>query len=312
MEKINKQLKSRVFGIICINVVLSQWNKSFSNKALRTIKGEIFSSDFSIKYVMKRFEKEYLGSEVFNMKSYTDELKPQTLDERFQELCPELAVKNQDRSLIVNRLLKFDDVRKYGMAFASNFGNLSIRGVTQVSMGINKCKTTNEIELQQLSQFSSEEGKIQTTLGTNYILDKALFSYDYIIEPKILNEFADIISEDCYYSQKDLDTFKKTACKGVTVYKSTTKKGCYNDLSLFIELEEKSIFFPPSLTSLLEVKYEEKMRIYDFRKVAELLKSSYEEIKSIEVFYNPYEVKIENFITSDKLKKFNIFNMEEV
>ena len=89
-------------------------------------------------------------------------------------------------------------------------------------------------------------------------------------------------------------------------------KNGYNELSLFIELEEKSIFFPPSLTSLLEVKYEEKMRIYDFKKVAELLKSSYEEIKSIEVFYNPYEVKIENFITSDKLKKFNIFNMEEV
>ncbi len=307
---------NRVYGVIGIKAKMANWNADFTGRPKSTSNGDIFGSDKSLKYPMKKmWEQE--GRDILYIKKLIeikDKIVPMTLAEKYKNLVKEEA-KGTSSSEVIKKLFGFIDVKNFGATFAEEGQNISITGAIQFGQGFNKFDDTN-IEIQDiLSPFrnpkdktgkefldANGEGKVrdQSTLGTKITVDEAHYFYGFSINPKNYDGYVEMIDGFDGYTNEDYQEFKKVALVSATAYSTNSKFGCENEFALFVECNDDECYLP-DLSDY--IKFDSQKREVDLRDVEKLVGNK----GSIEVYSNPFKL---NVITTSTHK--NIFTKEAI
>ncbi len=311
---------NRVYGVIGIGVKMANWNADFTGRPKSTSNGEIYGSDKALKYPMKKmWDNE--GKKVLFMKSWKDAkpkdkdapnvIVPNDLGDRYANLFTAIEKKTPTKDVLSN-LFKCIDIKNFGATFAEEGQNISITGAVQFGQGFNKFDNTN-IEVQDiLSPFAdskaAEKGKEakQSTLGTKITADEAHYFYGFSINPKNYHEYKAILGDNFNgYTEEDYNEFKRVALVSATSFATNSKFGANNEFALFVETKENSKYYLPDLSEYIE--YISQDNTIDLTKIDEILRN--EEIKSIEIYYNPVTTKLKK-MTADA-EYFNIVTMKQ-
>ncbi len=302
---------NRIYGVIGIGVKMANWNADFTGRPKSTSNGDIFGSDKALKYPMKKmWENE--GKKILFMKSWKEDknaIKPKNLGERYEELFPN-STKNASPKTVLENLFACIDVKNFGATFAEKGQNISITGAVQIGQGFNKFVDTN-IEIQDiLSPFqdskAADKGKEanQATLGTKITADEAHYFYGFSINPKNYDEYKNIIGNSFEgYTEEDYKEFKRVALISATSFATNSKFGANNEFALFVETKENSKYYLPDLSEYIEYQN----NTIDLSKIDNILKN--DEIKSIEVYYNPTTNELQKL--KAEAKYFNIITMKQ-
>ena len=312
---------NRIYGVLGISSKMSNWNADFTGRPKSTSSGEIFGSDKAFKYPMKKMWDGEVDKKVLYIKSWKEvegkkdmanSIVPRQLGERYAFLFEEIDKKNTSTKEVLSNLFKCIDVKNFGATFAVEGQNISITGAVQFGQGFNKYDDTN-IEVQDiLSPFTdskaADKGKEakQATLGTKITVDEAHYFYGFSINPKNYNEYKKVLGEEFKgYTKEDYNEFKKVALVSATSFATNSKFGSNNEFGLFIETKDNSKLYLPDLSEY--ITYNSQEREIDLAGIDLIIKQ--DEIKSIEVYYNPSTTKLKKLETTAKY--FNIITMKE-
>ena len=317
-------MNKRVYGIIGIASIMSNWNADFTGYPKTTSTGEVFGSDKALKYPIKKMWQNE-GKKVLYIKSMKlskdknneVNLIPRSLKERYEYLFNEEDLKKcKDKKKVLINLFSAIDVKNFGATFAEEGNNISITGAVQIGQGFNKYEDSYAEEQQILSPFrdasdkknknkENEEAK-NSTLGTKIVSNEAHYFYPFAINPLAYNEFVNLDVTDGY-TEEDFNKFKEAALCSATSFATNSKAGCENEFALFVETKINT--YIPILTEYVEFKKGEDKNTIALN-CGDLLNSLKDKIVSIEIYYNPYTTKIDTDI--EGVKKYNIFTKQEV
>ncbi len=319
-------MNKRIFGVLGISSIMSNWNADFTGYPKTISTGEVFGSDKALKYPMKKMW-ENQGEKVLYIKSMKlsqgkkDEvdLLPRSLKERYEYLFNEPDLKKcKDSKKVLTNLFSAIDVKNFGATFAEEGNNISITGAVQIGQGFNKYEDSYVEEQQILSPFrdASEKKKNKkeyeeaksSTLGTKIVSNEAHYFYPFTINPLAYNEFVSLGVTDGY-TEDDFNKFKEAALCSTTYFATNSKIGCENEFALFVETEINT--YLPTLSEFIEFKKCKDKNIITLKEgLKDLLSSLKDKIISIEIYYNPYTSIINTDIKG--VKKYNIFTKQEV
>lgn len=320
-------MDKRVYGVIGISSIMSNWNADFSGHPKSITNGDVYGSDKALKYPMKKmWENE--GEKVLYIKSMTfiedNKLAPRTLKERYEEIFGiEDLKKVSDMKEILTNLFKAIDVKNFGATFAEGGTNISITGAVQFTQGFNKYAASETQEQPILSPFrdpkakeksakksedgSGEEAK-SSTLGSKITSDEAHYFYSFSVNPYAYKQFTELgVTEG--YTEEDYKKFKETALISATAFDTNSKAGCDNEFGMFVETEDD--LYLPNLANYIEFTKgadgeKNKIKLICGDMINELM----DKIKSVQIYYNPYTTDLEQDIKGVKL--YNIFTLKEV
>lgn len=318
-------MEKRVYGVLGISSIMSNWNADFSGYPKTISNGKVFGSDKAFKYPMKKMWEEqnkkviYIKSmRLYNImkgKKETGEIQliPRTLKERYEQIFDVELTKQIDRTDVLKNLFNAIDIKNFGATFAEEGNNIAITGAVQIGQGFNKYEDSNAEEQQILSPFRvgskvEADGEAQqSTLGTKIVSDEAHYFYPFVINPKAYDQYVKLgVTEG--YTEEDYQEFKKTSLIAATSYSTNAKMGCENEFALFIETDED--LYLPNLSMYIDfIKGEGEKNIIEI-KLGDLLNSLKDRIKSVEIFYNPYTTIVKEDIEDKSI--FNIFTKEEI
>lgn len=312
----------RVYGVIGIKSVMSNWNADFTGYPKTTSNGDIFGSDKALKYPKKVMWNEN-GKKVLYLKSLKiDEKKnsvaPRTLKERYEFLFDVTDLKKEKKQdEVVKNLFKAIDVKQFGATFAEEGNNIGITGAVQIGQGFNKYDESYAEEQQILSPFvdptaskknkDGEEAK-STTLGTKIVSNEAHYVYPFAITPSVYDEYVKLGLTNGY-TEEDYIDFKEASLVSATAFNTNSKLGCENELAVFIEVE-KDCYLPDLAQCVTFEKGIEKEKNTITLGFDDLLKSLGSRVKKVEVYYNPYTTVLSHSLKD--VKSYNIFTREEV
>lgn len=314
-------MNSRVYGVLGIVSRMSNWNADFTGYPKTTSSGEVFGSDKSFKYPIKKMW-EQQGEKVLYIKSMRlqegkkgeAELIPRSLKERYEQIFEEEDLKNnKDSKRVLNNLFSAIDVKNFGATFAEAKNNISITGAVQIGQGFNKYSDTNAEEQQILSPFRDAKKKKEedddaksSTLGTKIVSDEAHYFYPFTINPQAYDGFKELeVTEG--YTEDDYKKFKEASMVAATSFATNAKIGCENEFAMFVETDG-DLYLPDLSQYIIFEKCDDKGKITI--KCNSLFNDLKERIKSIEIYYNPYTTIIEKDI--EKAEYFNIFTKAEI
>lgn len=292
-------MKNRVYGIVGIKSILSNWNADFSGNPKTISTSQIFGSDKAFKYPIKKmWENE--GKKIMYMKSYkmTDKegLQPIDLAERYERLFHTKIEKNTPIQEVLRNLFQCDDILNFGATFAAKDKNISITGAVQVGQGFNKYEET-QVEVQNiLSPFrnSKNERANASSLGTKIMVDEAHYVYPISINPENYNEYKDLLEGFEGYTKQAYQELKRACLVGATCLNTNSKSGCENEFAIFIEAKEGSQLYLANLDSYVEFqKREGEKDFIDIHKLVKLLQKEQEKIERIQIYYNQLTLEIE-------------------
>lgn len=314
-------MNKRVYGILGVSSIMSNWNADFTGYPKTISTGEVFGSDKAFKYPMKKMwdqqDEKVLYIKSFKLaknKKGEVELIPRSLKERYEHIFKvEDLKKEKDSNKLISNLFHAIDVKNFGATFAEEGNNISITGAVQVGQGFNKYGDTNAEEQQILSPFrdaSEKQGKEgdakQSTLGTKIVSNEAHYFYPFTINPAAYDEYKALgVTEG--YLEEDYEKFKATSIVAATSYSTNAKIGCENEFAFFVETEQ-DLYLPDLSQYVTFEKGKDKNKI--ILTCAELLNELKDRILKIEIYYNPYTTIIESEIKG--AKKYNIFTQKEV
>jgi CRISPR-associated protein Csh2 len=293
---------NRVYGIIGIKAKMANWNADFTGRPKSTSNGEIYGSDKSLKYPMKKmWESE--GKNVLFVKSFKESkgaIIPNQLAERYEKLFSKLDEKDTTNEVMIN-LFNCIDVKNFGATFAEKKQNISITGAVQFGQGFNKFDDTN-IEIQDiLSPFADKDDAKQSTLGTKITVDEAHYFYGFCINPKAYDEYKLLLKAFDGYTKNDYEEFKKVALTSATAFNTNSKFGCENEFALFIECKDEECYLP-DLSNYLE--FNSQKREIDLSQIEKMVEGK---VTKIEIYCNPFKLSV-----LSKYDKFNIFTKEKI
>ncbi|MDO5293885.1 MAG: type I CRISPR-associated protein Cas7 [bacterium] len=314
-------MEKRIYGVLGVSTIMSNWNADFSGYPKSTSDGEVFGSDKALKYPIKKMW-ENNGEKVVYIKSMRlsedkkkdiTSLVPRSLKERYEQLFDIANLKDcKDTSEVLKNLFSAIDVKNFGATFAEEGNNISITGAVQIGQGFNKYEGISVEEQQILSPFrdgskdavKDEEAK-NSTLGTKIVSKEAHYVYPFVINPSAYNGFVKLgVTEG--YTEDDYMKFKEASKSAVTAYATNAKVGCENELAIYIETE-KDLYLPNLSEYVTFRKAEKNVISLQFDK---LLNEVKDQILSVEIYYNPYTTVVEQEINGAKL--YNIFTNKEV
>lgn len=329
----NKTMNKRVYGILGISSIMGNWNADFSGYPKSTTDGNVFGSDKALKYPMKKmWDNE--GKKVIYIKSLNEKLIPRTLKERYIKVFEDEDLK--DVKKVLTNLMAAVDIKNFGATFAEAGCNIAITGAVQIGQGFNKYIDTNAEEQDILSPFKDAKAKEKnevkakakakakannlseddievkdaqnSTLGTKITSNEAHYFYPFVINPLAYKELVDLdVTEG--YTEEDYQNFKRTALVSATAFATNSKVGCENEFAVFVETESDA--YLPNLSEYVTFAKCEDKNIIDLKKLANILKDMSQQIKSVEIYYNPYTTEL----TNDDIKAakhFNIITSKEV
>ena len=308
------RMNKRVYGVIGVSSIMSNWNADFSGYPKSTSSGDVFGSDKALKYPIKKmWDNEgakvlYIKSLCFNKKQ---ELVPRTLKERYEKIFGvEDLKKEKDMATVLKNLFQAVDVKNFGATFAEEKSNISITGAVQFGQGFNKYEKTETQEQDILSPFKNpkQEDDKNSTLGTKTVSDEAHYFYPFVINTLEYKEYEELeVTEG--YTEEDYDNFKRTSIVAATAYATNSKEGCENEFAMFIETDPEC--YLPNLSEYIKF---EKGKDGGKNRIAleciDMLVKMRERIQSVEVYYNTHTTELDMKI--DGAKYFDIVTQEEV
>lgn len=292
-------MNNKVFGILGVSCINSNWNADFTGNP-KTSGDNFVASPFSFKYAVK---KQWDGSyPVLGLKSYITEAPitkkkgketkevfgVRDLKERFIYVTG-CNPAESSKPEVIKALLNCIDVANFGVAFAVEKNNISLQGPVQINTGINKYDGATVERVDVLSPYrnSSKLESEQTTIGSRSYLTEAHFFYNFTVNPNNYKDLADVgIAQ---YERKHYEAFKSASLCAVSNLNSVSKCGCDNEFAMFVELKEESFAICNNINHLVSfIKGEDgDKNTIDLNRVFDELKSLNDDIKSIEVYYNP-------------------------
>ena len=302
-----ERMKKRVYGIIGLSSLMSNWNADFTGNPKSTLDGRIFGSDKALKYSFRKLWNDQ-GRKVLYIKTLKkDNLQPMELDEKYEELFGEgeksgsKKAKGDKELIVLSNLFNTVDGKQFGITFPSKkYSQFSVTGAVQIKQGYNFYKNTVNIQ-DVLSPFKNSNNKDadNSSIGKMIFTDETHYFYPFIINPMAYKEYEKLGLTNGY-TEEDYKLFKETALKSVTALNSASKFGCSNEFALFIETDE--FLDMPVIDRFLSYEKrtnESKAKIkFKLNSVLELYKK---DIKKVEVYYNPdfieFETDLENVET---------------
>lgn len=299
-------MDTRVYGVLGISSIMSNWNADFSGYPKTTSKGDVYGSDKAFKYPMKKMW-DNSGDKVLYIKSMklSEDKKngillvPKSIEERYSQLFPDSDLKKKDYRDVLEHLFQAVDVKNFGATFAVQGVNISITGAVQFGQGYNKYLDSMAEEQTILSPFrdasksTQEKGEAKnSTLGTKIVSNEAHYFYPFTVNPVAYKEFVEMgVTEG--YTEEDYRKFKETALVAATAYATNSKEGCENEFALFVETEKD--LYLPNLSEYVRFDKGEGKNVIavDCGLILNELK---DRIKKIEIFYNPLTSNIQTDI----------------
>ena len=304
---------NRVYGVVGIKSVMSNWNADFTGRPKSTSNGNIFGSDKAFKYPIKKmWESEDKNAKVLYIKSYkTDSkgnLQARTLAERFEQLFGKNVKEIKDKKEILKNLFSAIDVKNFGATFAEGSNNISITGAVQVGQGLNKYEDSN-VEIQDiLSPFvdaTKKDTAQNTSIGKKIVSDEAHYFYPFSVNPENYNIYTSEIEDLQGYTREDYEKFKRGCLYAATAYNTNSKMGCENEFAIFVECKEDSKLYLANLDQYIKFeKREEGKDIIDITELEEILNQENikSQIEKIEIYYNSYTTELNGVQEGDIVK----------
>lgn len=315
-------MNKRVYGVLGISSIMSNWNADFSGYPKTTSDGSVFGSDKAFKYPMKKmWDNE--GEKVLYIKSMKIsedkkkgevQLVPRSLKERYEYLFEgEDLKKCKDSELVMKNLFKCIDVKNFGATFAKEGKNFSITGAVQFGQGFNKYAESTPEEQQILSPFrdstTEKKGKEEaknSTLGSKIVSNEAHYFYPFTVNSSAYDEYKKLGLTNGY-TEDDYTIFKETSIKAATSYATNAKMGCENEFGLFVETDVN--LYLPDLSQYIEFEKTQDKNIITIT-CSELINDLKDKIKCVEIYINPYTTTLKSEIKGAKI--YNIFTQKEV
>lgn len=271
----------RIYGIIGTDVNNGMFNADFTGGCRRNFNEELIHSDVALKYCFRNqwFLREGADS-VLAYTKYDENLNPLTLEKNFSEKFPK---SEKTKSGVKSQLLTYRDVKNFGIAFAVKLINISLTGPVQIGWGKNINELAREKTIQITSPFSSANGKGQTTLGSQNIVENALFIAPFVAT---LNE---------EYNEEDFKDFVDISKTAVTNTQSRSMMGCNSAFTLVVELKN-SIITTDFLTNRISLK--ENKLTFNFDGLR---------LKKVNLYVNLYKYEVEILNASVDVDIENLF-----
>lgn len=294
--------KNRVFGCVIVKSINSNYNADFSNQPRTLPDGTVYATDKALKYTVRNYWDKMLSSgRVFYFTRYDENGNPKTLDglflHHFGEFPIKIIIKGKgakekeveifDKPTIKEKLLECIDIKCFGATYAGKT-NVSIHGAVQINHGINIWKENNIFSEQIKSPVATDEGDQMTTVGRAAKLQEGHYLHHFSVNPA---------NSDFKLKSTDIENLKEGLCKGVTYYDSSSKAGTENELMLWVELKKDSKKVLPNFNALITKEAIDKIDgkvVFDFSKVAMLLKKCADDLNKVEVYYQAETTEIKN------------------
>lgn len=191
----------------------------------------------------------------------------------------------------------------------------------------NEVKAKAKAKANNLSEDDIEVKDAQnSTLGTKITSNEAHYFYPFVINPLAYKELVDLgVTEG--YTEEDYQNFKRTALVSATAFATNSKVGCENEFAVFVETQSDT--YLPNLSEYVTFSKDEdeenkniedkdlkdikdkNINVIDLKNLADILNDMSQQIKSVEIYYNPYTTKLANK-DMKFAKYFNIITSKEV
>lgn len=292
--------KNKVYGVIGIKAIMSNWNADFTGRPKAISTTQIFGSDKALKYPMKKMWDEE-GKKVIYLKSYKidektgEKIQPLDLDERYEKVFGEAIEKKTKPEKVLRNLFSAIDIMNFGATFATKNANLSITGAVQIGQGFNKYDDSNVETQDILSPFrnSNKEGAEASTLGTKIVADECHYIYPFSVNPQNYKNYKDILPEFEGYTEEAYQEFKRASLVSATAINTNSKSGCENEFAIFIESKEDSDLYLANLNQYITFeKIENGKDIINIETLKEVIKENQDKIQKIEIYYNKITTQI--------------------
>lgn len=294
-------MKNRVVGMLGVGCYDACYNNDFDKNPREDAVGDIFATNGSIEYTMKRFFNDHLdllnGLQVLGL-SRTDEKGvnyslSEMITKHFQIPMDSSKTVAQIRDELVTH---FIDVILFGLVFAPGKGEkgkaTNVHGAISTSYGHNLWEDPVVTSSQVQSPYRNDKNETaeRTTLGSQVRMKEGHYVHTFVVNPKNLDECVSNafhgLTEDHY------NLWKKAALHSVTYYSSASKLGCMNEFGLFVTLKD-DISDPGLCYNYVSIVPDGNGRpVYDLTKVAEALKDVEDDIESVEIYYNPHKISV--------------------
>ena len=300
-------MDKRVYGVVGIKSVMSNWNADFTGRPKTISTGDIFGSDKAFKYPIKRMWQAQ-GEKVLYVKSFKmekskkkeegEKLQPRDLNERYEQIFGTKLDKNTPSKEVLRNLFSAIDVMNFGATFAEEKQNISITGAVQIGQGFNKYRDSN-IETQDiLSPFrnssESKEDATASSLGTKIVTDEAHYFYPFSVNPKNYDDYLGLEIDGFEgYTVDAYEKFKKGCLIAATAYNTNSKAGCENEFALFITCKPESDLYLANLDRYVDFSKQENKYKISLSKLNKLLETKLDDIESIEVYYNDFDMDVD-------------------
>ena len=292
------KLNKRIYGVVGIRSIMSNWNADFSGYPKSTSNGDFFGSDKAFKYPIKKMWQAE-GEKVVYVKSYKLEkgkFQPRDLAEQYEAVFGEKVDDKTPSEKVLGNLFSALDVLSFGATFAEKKQNLSITGAVQIGQGFNKYEEAH-VEVQDiLSPFRNpkKDDADASSLGTKIVADEAHYFYPFSINP---NSYDDYLGHGIEgfegYTVEAYEKFKKACLLAATAFNTNSKVGCENEFALFIEGKEGSQFYLANVDRVIDFyKSDEGKNVICLAGLKDLLANKMGEIETIEVYYNKLDTEL--------------------
>lgn len=292
--------KNKVYGVIGVKAIMSNWNADFTGRPKTISTAQIFGSDKALKYPMKKMWDEE-GKKVIYIKSYKidektgEKIQPLDLDERYKRVFGETIEKKTKPEKILKNLFSAIDIMNFGATFATKNANLSITGAVQIGQGFNKYNDSN-IETQDiLSPFrnSNKENAEASTLGTKIVADECHYVYPFSVNPQNYKNYKEILPGFEGYTEEAYQEFKRASLISATAINTNSKSGCENEFAIFVEEKESSNLYLANLDQYItfEKRENDKDNI-NIEKLKEIINENKDRIEKVEIYYNKITTQI--------------------
>lgn len=318
-------MNKRVYGIIGIKSIMSNWNADFTGRPKTLSNGDIFGSDKACKYPMRKYWVDN-GEKVVYYKSYKiekkgeekEKIQPKELQERYDEVFyPDALTEKTSSKEVLKNLFSAVDVMNFGATFAVAKQNISITGVVQINQGLNKYEEA-KIEVQDiLSPFrnSQKNDADASSLGKKIVTDEAHYFYGFSVNPNNISNYNGLVDGFNGYTDEAYEKFKKAALVSATALNTNSKSGCENEFTMFVQLKEGNSMYLSDLSQYVKLEKSNDKINLNLDEMKILLEDKVKnDIEKIEIYYNPYTVAIHapNLEEISCLAYYNIFTGEKI
>ena len=332
----NSNFNNRVFGLVLIKAINSNFNADFTHQPRTLPDGRIYATDKVLKYSVRHYLKQqYPDEKILYYKRLKPEGNPLNLAEAYDAVTTEGSYDKdyEDKSKVLANILNCLDVRLFGSTFAAKKGkkgsektvNLSVHGPVQINHGINQFyrdgQTVDEIYSEQImSPFRSDSDKKggeeaeQSTLGRQSKLREGHYVFHFSINPKNLQPLVDMVNEKKEKDKilglrtGDADKLKEALRCGVTHFDSSAKAGSDNELLLWVQLKEDDKKVLPSFTEMVKVTRENGKVLIDLSDISLMLKKVPD--ASVELYYVPENTTLKG--VPEKAQKKHLLTGEKI